>query len=242
MLTHTANISPSRSPDLCHFFDPDSASKLIGKWYPGEPIRRTYRFQHLQTIADGSDKRGTAFLKQYFANKRLSSSDLNRRNATLGCNLVCAAAQSGDEQRVEMLLDKGVNPNGCHGYDSPLHTAVRQRNVPMVKILLSGENGRKKTDINVPNGYRDTPLHLAAEDGQIAIMQHLLAHGAFAEAKNDDEKTPLDLANASNDGETRDRLRAEFRRYENSQTFGNLLRKWSQVFRSFWRQRFIQRG
>ena len=48
--------------------------------------------------------------------------------------------------------------------------------------------------IDALNKYKDSALHYAAEKGKIEAVKVLLKHGATIDLKNDDGKTPLDLA------------------------------------------------
>lgn len=56
----------------------------------------------------------------------------------------------------------------------PLHHAVHNKDIPMVKLLLTAP----KIDVNCKDGDGKTPLHIAAELGNIEIIQLLLAHKA----------------------------------------------------------------
>jgi ankyrin repeat protein len=72
----------------------------------------------------------------------------------------------------------------------PLHHAIQGEAEPEVVRLLLAEKGD-------PNGADDngfTPLHYAVMKGSVKCAQYLVQSGAIVVAKNDDQKTPLDLA------------------------------------------------
>jgi hypothetical protein len=96
-----------------------------------------------------------------------------------------SAANYGDLEVVQLLLDCGVDINSP---DSPLFPAAWGNSPAAVRLLLS-----RGADPNVrANGL--TPLHLASEYGKIEIARLLIEHGASVEAKDDQGKTPLDVA------------------------------------------------
>ncbi|PWU06809.1 MAG: hypothetical protein C5B47_07070 [Verrucomicrobia bacterium] len=187
--------SNSPSPAECRALFLPGAQDLIGDWQPGEAIRRTYRYPELQTIAAGTDPRCTHFLSQYIENKSLSSSKLNAREFKnpLNCTLLCTAArlenQAEGANRVEMLLNKGIKPNGCNGFDTPLHSVTRPGNLAAVEALL-----RHRANVNARNGADETPLHLAVKNGNLAVVEALLRHRANVNVRNETGKTPLHLA------------------------------------------------
>lgn len=76
-------------------------------------------------------------------------------------------------------------------YDTPLHFAVRMKNLNSVQYLINvGAN------LNAVNSNLDTPLHIAAGNGDEDIFIRLLNNGANLNAENnhDPPQTPLDIA------------------------------------------------
>jgi hemoglobin len=111
-----------------------------------------------------------------------------------GGTLLHAAAGHWDLGRVTFLLEKGAAVDGGH---SPLCN-VAGRYVDraeraaecgkrVAEILLS-----RGADVNTPTGAEDqTPLHMAARRGNIAVAQTLLNAGAALEARDKKGETPL---------------------------------------------------
>ena len=60
----------------------------------------------------------------------------------------------------------------------------------MVKLLMASN----ELDVNPTDSYRNTPLHIACEEGNPEIVKLLLNAGANRSIQNKEEKTPVELA------------------------------------------------
>lgn len=115
-------------------------------------------------------------------------------------------------------------PNQETNYDTPLHAAVRNHQIPATKNLLSNTlinvNSRnsygdtalhiaistnnlqlvkillkhRKIDLNIKNRDGNTPLHIAAQNGHFPTLDLLIKAGAKIDCWNEDGNTPLHLA------------------------------------------------
>jgi ankyrin repeat protein len=106
------------------------------------------------------------------------------------------AAFFGHAETVALLLERGADAETVSRHEfvkvTPLHSAVAQEgaeDVGTVNVLL--ERGAP-VDAAVEGGH--TPLHSAAANGNVPIVEALLSHGADPQASRNDGKTPLDLA------------------------------------------------
>jgi len=108
-----------------------------------------------------------------------------------GVSAVTLAAHSGFDTLVELLLDKGADPNAMRAGFAPLHEAIMRRDEKMIAALLShGANAnaplqtwtptrRSSDDWNfAPELVGATPFWLAARFVQPAVMRLLLKYGA----------------------------------------------------------------
>ncbi|KAI9434714.1 hypothetical protein H4582DRAFT_1855816 [Lactarius indigo] len=100
----------------------------------------------------------------------------------------------GNLALVEHVLSKrpqDVNAKGGR-YGTPLHAALRGRDVEIVWLLL--ENG---ADLDIRGYYDETPLHRASVVGFLDVVRWLLDRGVDLEAQAEDRSTALHFA-ASN--------------------------------------------
>ena len=93
-------------------------------------------------------------------------------------------------QLTNMVLKfaKDINSKNKYG-TTPLHLAVQNHKLEMVKLLL--ENGAK---INAQNNYKVTPLHISAWQGDAEMTKLLLNYGARKDLVNEQGMTPLEMA------------------------------------------------
>ncbi len=97
--------------------------------------------------------------------------------------------QNGDGVMAQMLIDKGAKIDSPPKMWGPLHYAVLRRRPEMVRLLL--DRGAKVDPID---GRENTPLSLAAKNGQMEAARLLLDRGADRNKKDIAGKTPLDHA------------------------------------------------
>lgn len=74
---------------------------------------------------------------------------------------------------------------------TPLHRAASKGDINIVSLLLTlGTN----LDINIADVYKNTALHLACQENNAEVAELLINKGALINLKNQEEKTPLELA------------------------------------------------
>ncbi len=116
------------------------------------------------------------------------------------------AIEGGHLEIVKFLISQGADVDGLSEYGwSPIQRAAYLDLREITKYLLE-----KKAKVDSPlrerqaiiNGdfafkeSRNTPLHLAAEQGNTDLIELLVAYGAKLDIKNADKQTPLELAQA----------------------------------------------
>ncbi|ODO01651.1 hypothetical protein I350_06475 [Cryptococcus amylolentus CBS 6273] len=82
---------------------------------------------------------------------------------------------------------------GKKSAEDPIHDAVSTNDSVEVKRLLQNDKGL----VNAVDEFGYTPLHLAADRGYPDMTRLLLEHGADRNVKDQDEQTPLMLAEIS---------------------------------------------
>ncbi len=76
--------------------------------------------------------------------------------------------------KIKRLIEAGadVNTKGYEG-DTPLHYAVRRRNIALVELLISAG-----ADVNAKNFWGSVPLRMAVVMGDVPIAKLLISAGA----------------------------------------------------------------
>lgn len=97
------------------------------------------------------------------------------------------AAEKGDVEVIQMLLDAGTKINaGTINEQTALYVAVRLKNLDAAQELL-----RKNANVNSPTHNGWTPLHIAVDTGSESIIRLLLAHGADVTREDKTGQTAL---------------------------------------------------
>lgn len=98
----------------------------------------------------------------------------------------------GQPDSARLLLARGADVNAASQNPmkvAPLHAAVAGKNPEVIDLILSSN-----ANVNAKQQQGWTAIHSAAMHGDLALLEKLLARGADPMVKNDDGKTPLDLA------------------------------------------------
>ena len=104
------------------------------------------------------------------------------------------AAFFGHPETVRLLLDRGAEVDPVSDNDlrvRPLNSAAAGGHGKVVALLL--EHGAA---VDGPEGAGFTPLHVAAENGDVESARLLLAAGANPERHTDDGRSAADMASA----------------------------------------------
>ena len=140
-------------------------------------------------------------------NKEMQSRSIGfaRPQMTTGMTPLQRAAQDADVEAIQLLLQHKADPNRT-GRDGslPLITAIaggrgtlayRQRvagdTMEAIKLLVGGG-----ANVNAVNFDGRSPMHFAAQQGSVPIIQMLADAGARADLEDFDGLTPLDLVDA----------------------------------------------
>jgi len=119
--------------------------------------------------------------------------------AAPGATAIADAAMKGDRDAVRALLKQAADVNAAQGDGmTALHWAAMKNDAELAQTLLyAGANARALTRIG---GY--TPLILAAQRGNAAVIEPLVKGGADVNAKTGNGTTPLMFAAQSGSVET----------------------------------------
>uniref|UniRef100_A0A3B4TAR4 Ankyrin repeat domain 52a n=1 Tax=Seriola dumerili TaxID=41447 RepID=A0A3B4TAR4_SERDU len=131
-------------------------------------------------------------------------SNLNMADRT-GRTALHHSAQSGFQEIVKLLVSRSADKS-CkdkQGY-TPLHAAAASGHIEIVKYLLrmGAEFALLFVLLNIdePNSFGNTALHVACYMGQEAVATELVNHGANVNQPNKCGYTPLHLAAVSTNG------------------------------------------
>ena len=101
-----------------------------------------------------------------------------------------AACFEENAQNVRVLLDAKTNVNHASSAGhTPLHIAVRKRNIHLVTLLLD-----QNADVNCKTIEGKTALHIAVDKCEETIVQKILAQNADPSLKDTAGNTSLHLA------------------------------------------------
>lgn len=102
------------------------------------------------------------------------------------------AAYNGDTLTVRRLLESGSDPDTqVNGWYNALHHAVKKDNLELARTMLAGG---ANPNVGVTARRGETPLMMAAENGNIPMMQLLVQMGARANSIDAMGKNATDYA------------------------------------------------
>lgn len=102
-----------------------------------------------------------------------------RKNVCQSSAILALATKSNFIPIVQLLVDAGVDINWQDAQgEAALHVAARFGNDHCAKILLAGTTDQKADVELVEKSFSWTPLHIAAVDGHLAVVQLLISAGA----------------------------------------------------------------
>ena len=100
------------------------------------------------------------------------------------------AAKNGDKPTLELLLNKGIDPNIQDSVGrTALVFAVDTKNSGIVRLLM-----KHKADPNIPNQRGQTALMWASGNGYLDMVQLLLEHGANPNIQDRFDQTAMILS------------------------------------------------
>lgn len=127
------------------------------------------KFKHSASITDVLSTGPGAAVKVLLANLPEEKADDSRYGL-----LAQMACMAGDQEWVELLLQRGMDVNGLgYYYGTALQAASRVGNIEIVERLLNSG-----ADVNTLHGVHGTALRAAALGGHEELIRILIAHGA----------------------------------------------------------------
>ena len=118
--------------------------------------------------------------------------DINFMTESNTSPLIIAACGAGNIHVVQILLDRGAEPNIANNKGrTPLLYAASESHKDVVQLLLD-----RGAEPNMTNQYGKTALHVAGFMGHKGVVQHLLERGAEPNMADQYGATPLHLAAA----------------------------------------------
>jgi ankyrin repeat protein len=140
-----------------------------------------------KSLLVGAAKAGSYQVIEYLIDTELAKVDATDQDefTPLQC-----AAENGHLAIVQLLLQRGANPNKADDYNrTPLYFAAQEKHEAIVNELLANQ-----ALPNISNSDCETPLHVAADSGQLNIALLLLENGADPNSTNINGCSPLHLA------------------------------------------------
>jgi len=92
-------------------------------------------------------------------------------------------------EALEKVLLSKYDVNFLISGQSPLHFAIKDQNLNMIRILI-----KYNADLELVDIYKETALNCAVRTGHIEIIKYLLEQGAEVNTHASDSTTPLEVA------------------------------------------------
>ena len=166
--------------------------KAGGKWNPDEKFAKSIKDEDLQTIQDDI-KNGV---------------DVNGRLPGLTFKPIHVAVNTGNLDIVKLLLDNGASINEGEGFGgyTPLHHAANRKKkhdsmeinaklIDIVNLLID-----RGANMNINSDDNNTPLDLAARNGDLEMVELLINRGANLFGDGDPFYSEKALHHASENG------------------------------------------
>jgi hypothetical protein len=146
-------------------------------------------------VAYGVPKTATRILAMGFPVNQVSSTVFRYALLTAACALGSETDDPASPRckMVELLLQNGADVSLRDQFDrTALHVAAIHH--PRVLLAVLG----KEPDVNAQNVWLETPLHMARMGYHYPqIVEILLSHGARLDIRDDEGRTPLDVARST---------------------------------------------
>ncbi|HSW60331.1 MAG TPA: ankyrin repeat domain-containing protein [bacterium] len=145
--------------------------------------------------------------------------DVMALDGNTGGRILYSAALGGNLDVVKFLIKKGAKIKEPAAYEKRtlLHAAANGGNLDIFNLFLKS----KTQNVNAVDGFGDTVLHWAVIGGNKEIVKTLLEEGADKNAKNNFNRTPLDIATERNNKEI-EKILKEFQKPEKPKSSGCL--------------------
>ena len=105
-------------------------------------------------------------------------------------------------ETLEVILNSDFDVNFLIRGQSPLHFAIKDQNLNMIKVLIN-----YKADLELKDSFKETSLNCAVRIGNIEIISYLLEQGAMVNTQASDSTTPLEFAIHNGDSKSVDILK-----------------------------------